>query len=436
MVDVDMVHREDTRLPSGARVYEGQRQAVSLDIGHYLWVLRRQWVVIALCMVLGAVAAFAYVTMSPKVAIARTTVQLNVIMTEPFSSQRPASGLLDASTEANIARSHVVAERAAATLGDGVSATDVRSVSEITLSAGATVVEITFEAATADEAIAGANAVAQAYLSFRSNQAESRVDTIVQSLTQQIDDLNGTLNDFNETITSTSESSAQHIQALTGQQQVLAELEGLLNERNALRSVDTTGGVVLSGAEHNMVDYEPSLFRTLALGLGAGLVIGLLIAFARHPFDHRVKRASDASRMLAAPLLTKAPKLSVASQSVRSPREQQYVSSLQVATERILTDLTPDSTLVVLDAATTDGPSSAFEHVTHTLIESDLGVRMLTPDVREPAEIIAALRDADAVVLIWGKSIVDSLFLRWLRNEADVSGTKVLGIIEHASNAH
>src|SRR5690606_29367974 len=115
MVDVAMVHREDTRLPAGARVSEGQRQAVSLDIGHYLWVLRRQWVVVALCMVLGAVAAFAYVTMSPKVAIARTTVQLNVIMTEPFSSQRPASGLLDASTEANIARSHVVAERAAAT---------------------------------------------------------------------------------------------------------------------------------------------------------------------------------------------------------------------------------------------------------------------------------------------------------------------------------
>src|SRR5690606_10234565 len=130
----------------------------------YFWVLRRQWRLIGLITVIGIVAAAAYLAVTPRHAIATTKLTLNVIMTDPFSSQRPASGLLDASTEAAIASSHVVAERAAEILGASVTATEVRDSYTAELSSSAAVVTLTFTAESAQAAILGADTVAKAYL--------------------------------------------------------------------------------------------------------------------------------------------------------------------------------------------------------------------------------------------------------------------------------
>lgn len=408
--------------PTTARDFPGRERELTLGIEQYVWVLRRQWHVIGLLTILGVSLAAAYLLLTPRSAVATTTINLNVIMTEPFSSQRPASGLLDASTEADIARSHVVAARAADILGDGATASFVRSASEVESRASAAVVNVTFAAPSELEAIEGADAVAQAYLEFRREQADSRVATIVSMLTEQIDVLNESLNDINETISSSSSTSSQHMQAQSRQQQILTELDGLLSERNALRSVDTTGGTVLSSAQDNAVYHLPARASTLSLGAGAGLALGIVAAFIVNPLDRRIRKIGEISRFLGAPVLSASPG--------RNRRAAPVLADgLAIAQERLLTDLSPGDSLLVLDATSQGEHSSAvqqmrarFKNTSHRLEAFDLK--------NEPASLVAALRNADAAVVLFGDAPIMTSDVRWLRNEAAVSGTPFLGIID------
>ena len=170
-----------------------QDRTVSLGLEHYVFVLRKQWRVMVLILILSIVVSGAYLLLTPRLATATTTLNLNVITTEPFNPQRPASGMLDEATEADIARSHVVAVRAAELLGEDTTAAEVREAAGVSTSPGATVVKVSFSAPTEQEAIDGANAVAEAYLEFRSDQATERISTILAMLSEQVDTLNEAL---------------------------------------------------------------------------------------------------------------------------------------------------------------------------------------------------------------------------------------------------
>jgi len=418
---------EDARqqTPHRTRGFEGQANTATLGFDQYLWVLRRQWRLIALVTLLGVVLSALYSLLVPRTAMATTTVNLNVIMTEPFSSQRPASGLLDSSTEAAIARSHVVAIRAADILGDDVTASQVRDSSEVETGQSETVAKIVYDAPSKDEAVDGSAAVAEAYLEFRSEQAEDRAETIIESLTDQIDGLNKTLNATNKTIAGTEPTSTQHVQALTQQQQILTELDGLLSERNALRSVDTRGGIVLSPAEDNPVHYTPNRKQLILLGGAAGFVLGIVLAFARNPFDRRLRGAREASRILRAPVLA-APSGGGA--------DDASDEKLRLARERLLTDVGQLDSLAILDTTNDGAPSRLTRQLSSWLKRRAPQLQVITPRADQRPAVIAALRDADAAVLMFDRHSADTTSTRWFGDEADATGTPVVGIIERPTD--
>ncbi|MGF9660205.1 hypothetical protein AAIH18_22500, partial [Pantoea agglomerans] len=76
-----------------------QAGAATLGFDHYVFVLKRQWRILVVATVLGAIASAGYLLLAPQTVTATTTLNLNVITTEPFSAQRAASGLLDDATE-------------------------------------------------------------------------------------------------------------------------------------------------------------------------------------------------------------------------------------------------------------------------------------------------------------------------------------------------
>lgn len=402
------------RTPRG---FEGQPRPMSLGIDQYFWVLRRQWRLISLVTVLGIIAAAAYLVVTPRQAIATTKLTLNVIMTDPFSSQRPASGLLDASTEAAIAGSHVVAERAAESLGPGITAADVRDSYTAGLSSSATVVTFTYTADSAQAAILGADTVAKAYLGFRQDQADARVKTIGESLTSEIDKLNKALDQTNETISSTQPDSSDYEHALAQQRQVLIEIEGLLTQRNALRAVDTTGGTVLSSAKDNVVAFEPSRSQTLVFGFAGGLVAGVLTAFIRNPRDRRFRTSREMSRILKAPVLT-------ASNGI-VPRE-----SLEIAKQRLLTDFVGGTEILIFDTLDTNEVSPTADAVSSWFTSAEPPVTPVILNASSPADVIGALRTADAAVAIFDPTTSRTDTAKWFADEAGASGTPVLGIIE------
>lgn len=396
----------------------------SLGMEQYVFVLRKQWRTAVLVLVLCVIASGAYLLFTPRLATATATLNLNVITTEPFNPQRPASGLLDGPTEADIARSHVVADRASELLGGAMTATQIREASEVTTAASATVMKVSFSAATEREAVAGADAVAKAYLNYRSEQAESRVTAIVSMLTEQIDELDEALLEANATIAE-ADTTTDEVQATTQQQQILTELEGLLSQRNLLRSVDTTSGTVLSSATDNTVYFLPARTRALLTGFAAGVVLGIAAAFIRNVFDRRVRSARELSRLLGAPVI------GVPGQK-RSQRGTADEQTLRVARERILGALADGDALLLLDTTNEGLPSNTSKTLQQLLRDAGSDIEVLDPHTDDAAEILRALRRAKGAVMIFNTTAIRTENAEWLRREAETSDTPILGIIEAA----
>ncbi|WP_336652851.1 MULTISPECIES: hypothetical protein [unclassified Leucobacter] len=394
----------------------------TLGISRYLAVLRRQrWVAIT-GVVVGVAAAGIYLLVAPHTVTATTAVNLNVITTEPFNQQRPASGLLDAATEADIASSHAVAEGAAKLLGGAFSASQVRALSRVSSSGGASVVRVSFTAPTEKEAVRGADAIAQAYLEFRSDQAQQRIDTMLTSMNSRVEKLNDALLEANRELVSAQPGSTDYAQAVSQQQQIQVELDSLLSQRNALSTVDTTGGIVLTSARDSELEQSPSARTTLATGLAGGLVLGIIAAFVRNPFDRRLRSASDIVDALGAPALAD---LDPRHGEVSDDAAQEQ---MRIVFERLRSDAaaTPGPVLV-FDARRSEQESRALQRLEAI---SDGSVQFERVDAAgSRADGLAMLREATAVLVLCSRRTALVEDMRWITEEARRAGTHVVGFV-------
>lgn len=372
-----------------------QGSATTLGLEQFVFVLKRQWRIIVAATVLGAVLAAGFLMLAPRTVTATTTVNLNAITTEPFNAQRATSGLLDDATETAIARSHVVAARASELLEADMTAREIRAASSVTTASGAAVVTVAFEAATESVAVRGADAVAAAYLAFRSEKAQERIAVMVGSLTERIDALNSRLGDVNETLVSARDGSVARAQASTQQQQILTELDGLLSERNGLQSVDTTGGIVLSAAADNDPAHSPGRTITLLTGLAAGLIFGIIAAFVWNPFDRRLRNAAEMVRVLGAPVtaIVEAP-------AGRVPATGENAEALRVARERLLVEIEAGSTMLLVDATRSQHGSATGANLAIITAQAGYDVQLIVPDASE--HLVSALEAALGIEMVDG----------------------------------
>lgn len=395
----------------------GTSETASLGFGSYLRTLRAHWRWIAACTLVGLLAGAGYAVLAPRAVTATTTLNLNAITSEPFSSQRPASGLIDGKTESDIARSHVVATAAKQRLGAGYTASDIRDATSVSITDGATVIRIMFTARSAELAVDGSNAVSRAYLDFRQAQATERITTIVDGLNERITTLNGELVKANLKIGASPRTSDAYAQALSQQQQILTELDGLLSSRNALQSIDTASGTVLTAAEDSPLETEPSTSLVLLTGLMAGLVLGVILAFARGPLMRRARSARDVSFALDAPLLTPGTRGGPASEP-----EEPAALAWQYALNAVLRP----TALLVVDARNAGDGAPAFA----AALAAAGSARVNRVGLQQgEAALLSALRGVQAAVVVFERGD-DLRRLRRFRRLAESLGIPLLGCAE------
>ena len=396
----------------------------TLGVSRYLSVLRRQRRVAVAGVVFGVLAACLYLLIAPHTVTATTAVNLNVITTEPFNQQRPASGLLDAPTEADIASSHAVAEGAAELLGGELTASQVRQSSQVSSSGGASVVRVAFTAPTEQEAVRGADAIAQAYLEFRSDQAEQRIDTMLTSMNTRIEKLNEALLQANRELVSAEPGTTDYAQAVSQQQQIQVELDSLLSQRNALTSVDTTGGIVLTSARDSQFERSPSSRMALATGLAGGLVLGIVAAFARNPFDRRLRSSTDVAEVLGAPLLA-----DLEPRKGEVPDDDAH-EQMRVIYERLRSLDSSGGPVMVFDTRRSSDESRALRQLRQI---SDGAVEFERIDAgASRADGLAMLREAAAVLVLCSHRTALVEDLRWIAQEAQHAGAPVVGFVSEA----
>lgn len=275
----------------------------TLGIAQYVATIRRRWLVVAAGLITGCVIGGVALLALPLTATATTVLKLNVISTEPFQAQKSAGGLLDDAAEAQIASSYAVAVNASKLLNGSVSAADIQANSMVTTTPGTSVVRVRYVASSNAAAVRRADAVSQAYLAYRSDQADLRVQSLLKGVNSSISDAQAGLTRAYGSIARAKPGSIAESQAKSERDQILASLADLAGRKNILNSVDTGGGNILTAAGNNAVTYGPRKTLILLTGGLAGLALGLIGAFAAQAVDPRVRTPFDAERLTDKPVL-------------------------------------------------------------------------------------------------------------------------------------
>lgn len=323
------------------------------DITHYFGVLRGRWRPIIAGAATGLLAATGFLAITGSSYTATTDLNINVISTDPFNAQRSASGLLDGVTEAQIAGSYVVAARAAETLANGFTPDDLRDGVDVSTISDATIMRISYTADSPDEARDAADALAEAYLAYRAAQARERLGGVIEQIEERLAGLREELTDANARAAASEPGTTEANQAASDRDLITIEIDSLLEEKNALDLINTSGGSVLNSASENSLVSGPRLAPALLGGLFGGLILGVIAAFVLDATNRRLSSVRDVERVTGGPVLTR-----ITTKGPSVPPVGATLDQLRTARERLYASLEPGRNVIALfDCTRSSHPS-------------------------------------------------------------------------------
>jgi Mrp family chromosome partitioning ATPase/capsular polysaccharide biosynthesis protein len=284
----------------------------SLDLREYWLIVRRRWRLILVIALVGAVGGEEYSHHSGTSYRAQASVIVSAVTQGPQNGSTPVTAQVNMSTEQAITQSAAVIQLAAAQLGVPIAQLESSATKRLSVSVPAstlttsTVLQIGWQASKPSLAQQGANAFASAYLSYRQHVLAGQVTLLQKTLKQQAaaqeKEVNSLAGQLGHTTSGTSANQVLTVQ-LT---QVSQQYNTTESELAAIPDYNTSGGQLISAA----LPSKPSgLGRSVfgAIGLILGLLIGLVIAFARDLFDDRMRDAGQLEQHLGAVTLAVLP---------------------------------------------------------------------------------------------------------------------------------
>jgi len=360
----------------------------SFDLRDYALIIRRHAVLVVVLTVLGAIAGAGYAVRSGHTYAATA----QVLVTPPIqgqaassagSSAQQLSGQANMSTEQAVAQSPPVVLGAARLLHVRPSVLQAAA-QHLTVTVPATtltttnVLQITWQAKSPAAAQAGANAFANAYLSYRRQLLASEINGQIASLSRGLASVQQQLTKLHTQLNRTSTSSPLH-QSLALKLKALESAQGAYNSKLASLSIYNDSGGTLMAAARPLTLAGLSHKVILVLGGLLGLLIGLVLAFVRDTFDDRIRDAAQFELKLRAPTLAVLPP----DASLRDPESQaaEAVRTLRamlaaMAARRQLRTLL----VVAADAGVSGGQLAAELGV--ALAESGRRVLLVAADLR------------------------------------------------------
>ena len=236
---------------------------------------RWAWALAILCVVLGAVGGFLFFLVQDKVYSAQSTVLVlptaGGLDSSIDSSRTSTSVQID--TEAQVAGSALVATAAAEQL-PGTTPQELIDNTTVSVTPNSAVLVFTYQAATAYEAQTGAQAMAEAYLTLRSDAAAAAKDASEKALKARKADL-AEQYDTNVDVIGDEDSGAGDRAAAVARNDLLVGQISDINSRLVALGVTTTeGGQVISAAQLPAAPISPVLWFDLAAGLLIGGLVG------------------------------------------------------------------------------------------------------------------------------------------------------------------
>ena len=292
-------------------------------------------------------------------------------------------------TEMQLVTSAPVADIARGTIGGSLQdALDGVSVSNPNTSQ---ILDISYSAHTPQAAQAGAQAFAEAYQTFKHDQALSTIATYSKGIQDQIASITADITDLDKQIADSTPGSPD--------EQALLELRNnkestRLNLENQLSQVVTLSsdpGSVVEPAQRPTSPVSPKHKLDLALGLLLGLVLGVVLASLRDQARDRIQAPPLVAKSLDAPILGSIPRshrLLVGSAHLASVDEPHGQAAEAYRTLRTnLLAVCRESkakTILITSARQGEGKTSTAANLAVALAQAGRSVVLISADLRNP----------------------------------------------------
>jgi Mrp family chromosome partitioning ATPase len=349
--------------------------------------IRRSLLLIGLVVLLGIVAVNAFKQIagpryeaSSRVLISTTSLAQIITQTvPPFVDPNR----IEATARALAGSPEVYKLGAQRTGGSFGSASELQSATSVT---GGTDDDILTFKATSDDAnraVGTANAVANAYVTFRDN-------------------LNGS------TIKKTTAELRSKLKGLTPNDPARTDIQSLLNRLDALSTANSGDAKVVEQAA-GATKTSPAPLRDSLLGLSIGLVIALLAVALREAIDTTVRSESDVEDVLSVPVLASVPSLPRRTRMVTYGRyEPTYADTYALLAANLTQalDESNHSVVAVTSAVSREGKTTTAANLAVSLARRGMNVALCDFDFRKPAlsELFQIPPDAPGVLQVVGGS--------------------------------
>ena len=231
-------------------------------LGHAL--ARRIWFIVG-CTVAGIVVALLLGFVLPPTYSASATVTINPITSSLFANG-PLAQQVNTDTEREVMESSEVRTKAAEALGDGTTPGDLSQAMTVSIPGDSLALTVTTTGDSPEQAAGRANAIADGYLAFRVEEADSHIGTYLNKVDARIKELRG------------SDS---------------AELAELLRAQSEALTLVINPGTVIQRATPGSATRTPGMKVYGAAGAAIGLLVGLGIVLWGRYRDQVVYSEAD-----------------------------------------------------------------------------------------------------------------------------------------------
>ena len=337
------------------------------NLSTFLAMLRRQRVLVVVAAVLAAGAAFLVSLVQPTEYTSSARILYSAAATPAGAAAEDPARALD--TLAGLAKNPAVLGPAARAAR--VSTRELDDATSVTTDPNSDLLKVTATSRSARQASALANALARSFVEWRGSTQRTVVLARIASLQSQIARLAG--------------------RGGPSAVAVVSDLRLQLAEARSQLAVPTADIAVVTPAAVPTHPSAPHPARNLAIGLVAGLLIGLFGASARDRLDRRLRSVEEVEEIYECPCLGVIPYVADASRGNRRAAVADFRadSALAGSFRTVRTNLTllvdDVKTVVVSSAVAGEGKTTATANIARSFAAIGKAVLAVSADVHSPA---------------------------------------------------
>lgn len=243
------------------------------QLSDVMQVVMKRWRTVAVIALIGALLGAIAFSLIPARYQASSTLAVNPMSTDPLTTSVDTTRAVNMPTEVGLITSREVASNAADELTPAIriSPSALQEAIKVETPQNSLILSIEVTADSAEKAVAEADAVAEAYLDARRDNAQEKVDRLIKATTTQL-----------ATVTKAAESPT--VTPAT-KRPLNVRSDALAETLARLGTFDVDPGEVVSKAQEADHRSTPSLLQLGLAGLFLGLLIGIPVALLRKEDD-------------------------------------------------------------------------------------------------------------------------------------------------------